>query len=286
MIAPEGIVLVDKPGGITSHDVVDELRRSLGTRKVGHAGTLDPMATGLLVIGVGRATRLLRYLSGMDKAYEGDALLGVTTDTLDADGQVVATADASGVSSAGIVTAAASLTGAITQIPPVFSAIKVDGEPLYRSARRGEAKEAPERAVQVTRFDVDATAPPQIGFLVECSSGTYIRTLVADLGQILGCGAHLTRLRRTRVGPFDVQDAVDATTPGEPLPIGYAVAHLPRFDVDANEAEAARHGRALVPTELEGPFGVYDPGGQLVAIYRDEGTKSVPEMVLAPGQEE
>lgn len=281
---PDGILLIHKPKGITSHDVVAKVRRALGTRKVGHAGTLDPMATGLLVLGVGRATRLLRYLSGLDKAYDGTALLGVTTDTLDAEGTETARADASGVTLEALHDTSQTFVGDITQIPPAYSAVKVDGEALYKAARRGEHKEIPPREVTITRFDIDVAALPSFDFVVDCSSGTYIRTLVDDLGATLGCGAHLTRLRRTRVGPFDLAHAVDPDEPGTPLPLERAVAHLPRFELDANEAEAATHGRPLVPTAIEGPFGVYGPDGALLGMYRDQGAKSIPEMILAPSE--
>lgn len=279
----DGLLIVDKPKGITSHDLVSIVRKRLSTRKVGHAGTLDPMATGLMLLGVGKATRLLRYLSGLDKTYEGTGLLGVRTDTLDAEGEVVGQADPAGVTLEGLCEAASLLTGEIVQIPPVYSAIKVDGEALHRSARRGDPKEAPPRTVLVPRFEVQAPQLPAFDISVDCSSGTYVRTLVADLGDAVGCGAHLTRLRRTRIGPFDIRDARLPEDISVPLPVERAVAHLPRLDLDEYEAQAAGFGRPLGPAGIVGSYGVYGPDGRLIGIYVDEPTKAVPEMILAVG---
>ncbi|MBI4261563.1 MAG: tRNA pseudouridine(55) synthase TruB [Actinobacteria bacterium] len=281
MAAPEGLFLVDKPPGITSHDVVDRVRRALSTRKVGHAGTLDPMATGLLLVGVGRATRLLRFLSGLDKSYEGSALLGVETDTLDADGRVVRTAEVA-VTRAELDAAVARFVGEIEQVPPAFSAVKVGGEALHMAARRGEAVEAPPRRIRVDAFDVASFDGRDLGFRVACSAGTYVRSLVADLGGALGCGAHLTRLVRTRIGPYALAEAVTPEDLGEPLPVEAAVAHLPAVRLDAEEAGAAANGRPLGPAGLDGPYAVFGPGPRLVAVYRDAGARAVPEMVLAP----
>lgn len=281
-MSPDGILLIDKPAGVTSHDVVSMARRALHTRKIGHAGTLDPMATGLLVLGVGRATRLLRYLSGLDKTYEATALLGVTTDTLDAEGTVTAESDAGAITPGDVAAVAERFVGTISQVPPAYSAIKVGGEASYKAARRGEDKELPPRQVTIDRLEIDASQLPQVAFVMDCSSGTYVRTLAADIGEALGCGAHLTSLRRTRIGPFALDEAVPADAIAAPLPIERAVAHLPRFELSEHEAEAASHGRPLVPTGIVGSFGVYGPSGRLVAMYRDDGAKSIPEMVLAP----
>lgn len=282
---PEGLVIVDKPAGITSHDVIDQLRRALGTRKVGHAGTLDPMATGVLLVGVGRATRLLRYFGALPKVYEGTGLLGIETDTLDAEGQVTRTATeaAAALSPEALDAAVAALTGEISQVPPAYSAVKVGGVTSHKAARRGETVEAPPRLVTVSRFVVtDASALPAFDFDVTCSGGTYVRTLVADAGTALGCGAHLTRLRRTKIGPYTVEQGVSPTEPGEPLPIERAVAHLPKLELDAHEADAAAHGRPLGPADIEGPYGVYGPDKRLIGIYRDENVRARPEMILAP----
>jgi tRNA pseudouridine55 synthase len=284
-VTPEGLLLIDKPQGVTSHDVVNTIRRALGTKKVGHAGTLDPMATGLLLLGVGRATRLLRYLSGLGKTYEGTARLGERTDTLDADGEIVSTSPVD-VTAEALEKAVAVFRGEISQIPPAYSAVKVGGRPLYKAARAGDAEnpppEAPPRTVHIDTFDVTTFDGRDFAFVVACSGGTYVRTLVADVGDALGCGAHLIRLRRTDVGPFHVGDARDADEPGQPLPIERAVAHLPRIDLEEHEAEAASYGRPLGPEGIEGPYGVYGPGGALIGIYRDRNAQAVPEMILAP----
>lgn len=277
--AAEGLVLADKPSGMTSHDVVDALRRRLGTRKVGHAGTLDPMATGLLVLGVGRATRLLRYLGDLPKTYTGAARLGVETDTLDADGTVVRSSPVT-ESREEVAAAASALVGESMQAPPAFSAVKVGGRKLYEAARRGEALEAPPRPIRVDAFDVTAFGQETFGFAVTCSGGTYVRVLVADVGRALGCGAHLTALRRTGIGPFAVEDA-RAPDAAEPLPIERAVAHLPGLPLDAEEATAASHGRPLGPAGIAGPYAVFDPAGRLIGVYRDEGAMARPEVILA-----
>jgi tRNA pseudouridine55 synthase len=279
---PEGLLLVDKPGGMTSHDVVDRVRRALGTRKVGHAGTLDPMATGMLVVGVGRATRLLRYLSGMDKDYEGVGRLGEETDTLDAEGSVVRTAPVE-ASRADVDRAMAGLTGDLRQRPPAYSAVKVGGVALHRAARAGGAVEAPPRDVRVARFEATSFDGRDFGFACSVSSGTYVRVLVSDVGAALGCGAHLIALRRTRVGPFRIDEAVPLDSLGTPLPLEHAVRHLPSFRLEhPDEAAAAANGRPLGPAGIDGPYAVLGPDGRLIAVYRDDGAKAVPEMVLAP----
>ena len=222
-----GILLVDKSGGITSHDVVSRARKALGTRKVGHAGTLDPMATGLLILGVGSSTRLLTYLVGLGKQYTATIRLGQSSTTDDADGELSEGADASEVSREQIDAAVATLTGEIAQVPSTYSAIKVDGRRSYDRARSGEEVALAARAVTVSRFEVldelhivdgagFGTHLIDLDVVVECSSGTYIRALARDLGEALGVGGHLTALRRTAVGPFEVSDAVamDAISPG------------------------------------------------------------------------
>lgn len=286
MRAPEGLLLVDKPQGITSHDVVDRVRRALGTRKVGHAGTLDPMATGLMLLGVGRATRLLRYVTGLDKTYEGTGRLGEETDTLDSDGQTTRRSDVN-VTLERVEEVLASFTGDQEQVPPAFSAVKVGGRKLYESARRGERVEVSPRKVFVKAFDLLSFAAPDFEFRVECSSGTYVRSLVADAGTALGCGAHLTRLVRTHIGPFALAEASAIDAIGEPSPAARAVEHLPRRDVDAADEAAAANGRPLQPAGIEGPYALYGEDGGLIAVYRDvqEGQPmSRPEMVLGPPQ--
>lgn len=278
---PDGLLLVDKPSGMTSHDVVDAERRALGIRKIGHAGTLDPMATGLLILGVGRATRLLRYLGALPKRYEGVARLGGETDTLDADGEIVRTAPVA-ASRHDVERAGAALVGDSMQTPPTYSAVKVGGRKLYEEARAGRPVEAPPRPIRVDAFDVTAFDGRDAGFRVTCSSGTYVRVLAADLGRSLGCGAHLVALRRTDIGPFEV---VDASPPGEGalLPVERAVVHLPRVELEDEEARAASHGRILAPSGIEGPYAVFGPDGALIGVYRDEGPRARPEVILSPG---
>ena len=280
---PEGLLLVDKPGGITSHDAIDRVRRALGTRKVGHAGTLDPMATGLLLVGVGRATRLLRFLGDLEKTYEGAARLGVETDTLDADGEVVRTAAVAGsVTPAAIRAAMAGLEGGSLQRPPAYSAVKVGGRKLVDAARAGETLEATERPIHVRGFELVRAAGADLEFRVSCSSGTYVRVLLADVGRALGCGAHLTRLRRTAIGPFDVADAGAPDDPGDPLPVDRAVAHLPRLVLEPEEAVAAGHGRVLGPLGVAGPYAIYSPEERLIGVYEDDGGRARPQVILAP----
>jgi tRNA pseudouridine55 synthase len=279
---PDGIVLVDKPGGVTSHDVVDAVRRALGTRKVGHAGTLDPMATGLLVLGVGRATRLLRYLGDLEKTYEGTARLGEETDTLDAEGTVIRTAHVDADRTA-VQAAATALVGVSMQRPPAYSAVKVGGRKLYEAARKGEALEAEPRSIVVRAFDVTAFDPPAFDFRVIVSSGTYVRVLVADIGSALGCGAHLTRLVRTQIGPFALRDAVAPERVRRPLPVERAVAHLPSIRIGAEEARVAANGSILGPAGIDGPYTVFGPDGRLIGVYRDDGGKARPEVVLPVG---
>lgn len=279
--ATDGLLLIDKPSGITSHDAVARVRRVIGVRKVGHAGTLDPMATGLLVMGVGRGTRLLRFLGETPKLYEGTGVLGVRTSTLDAEGEVVAEAPVE-VSPEQLREAMDRFTGEIEQTPPAYSAIKVGGEPLYRAARRGEAVEAPVRTVHVYAFNLRGFASPSFEFRVRCSGGTYVRSLVADVGNALGCGAHLSALRRTAVGPFSVEEARTPDDPGAPLPLERAVEHLAAVQLDPEEAKAAGHGRILGPAGIAGPYRAVGPDGTLIGIYRDDGAKAVPEVILAP----
>jgi tRNA pseudouridine55 synthase len=279
-VVAEGLLLVDKPAGATSHDVVDAVRRSLGTRKVGHAGTLDPMATGLLIVGAGRATRLLRFLGDLPKTYEGAIRLGVETTTLDADGEVVREAPVT-ASRDEVAAAMRALEGASLQRPPAYSAVKVGGRKLYEAARAGERLEAEPRPVRVDAFELMSYEPPDAAFRVTCSGGTYVRVLTADVGAALSCGAHLIALRRTAIGPFRVEDA-SPPEEASPLPLEAAVGHLPRLDLDAEEARAASHGRPLGPAGIAGPYGVFDPDGRLIGVYRDEGPRARPQVVLAP----
>jgi tRNA pseudouridine55 synthase len=276
----EGLLLVDKPKGVTSHDVVDAARRALGIRRIGHAGTLDPMATGLLILGVGRATRLLRFLADLPKTYEGTGLLGVETDTLDAEGEVVRTAAVS-VDGAALERAMAARVGASMQPPPAYSAVKVGGRRLYDAARTGQPVEAAPRPVRIDTFDLLTFDPPRFDFRVTTSGGTYVRVLVADVGADVGSGAHLIRLVRTAIGSFHVQDAVAMAEASDPLPIETAVAHLPRIELEVEEATAATHGRILGPAGIEGPYAVFGSERGLIGVYRDDGAKARPQVILA-----
>lgn len=277
--APDGIVVVDKPAGLTSHDVVARMRRIAGTRKVGHAGTLDPMATGVLLIGVERATRLLGHLALTDKAYDATIRLGVSTVTDDAEGEVTAEADASGVADDAIAAGVAALTGAIQQRPSAVSAIKVDGVRSYARVRSGEDVELPARPVTVSSFEVLAVrregAVIDLDVAVTCSSGTYIRALARDLGAGLGVGGHLTALRRTRVGGFGLDRARTLDELAESfdlVPLADAVAaQFPRVDVDEAQAAAVLHGGRL-PTDLvAGPVGVFAPDGRCLSLAEPTG---------------
>jgi tRNA pseudouridine55 synthase len=277
----DGLLLIDKPQGITSHDAVAKVRRALGTKKVGHAGTLDPMATGLLVMGVGRATRLLRFLGDQAKTYEGTLRLGVETTTLDAEGDVTSTMPVEADDDR-ILAAMAGQTGDLFQRPPAYSAVKVGGRKLYEAARAGEELRAEPRPIHVETFEMTGRRGDDVEFLAVCSGGTYVRVLAAEVGSELGCGAHLTRLRRTAIGGFGVEEATSPEDPGTPLAVERAVAHLPRWDVEREEAIAVTHGRILAPSGLEGPFSVVAPDGRTLGIYEDAGTKAVPLVVLAP----
>lgn len=238
------------------------------------------MATGLLLVGVGRATRLLRFLGDLPKTYEGTFRLGVETTTLDADGEMVREAPVAATREQ-VERAMRALVGDSLQRPPAYSAVKVGGRKLYESARKGEAVDAQARPIRVDAFDLLEFESPDTGFRVICSSGTYVRVLAADVGMALDCGAHLIRLRRTAIGPFLVERALPPDAPGRPLPVEAAVAHLPRVELEPEEARVARHGSILGPAGIPGPYAVFDPDGKLVGVYRDEGPKGRPEVILA-----
>jgi tRNA pseudouridine55 synthase len=285
-----GLVIVDKPSGLTSHDVVARLRRIAGTRRVGHAGTLDPAATGVLVCGVGRATRLLGHLLLAEKEYDATIQLGVRTSTDDAEGEILATRSAAGITDEQVASAVARLTGEIQQIPSAVSAIKVGGVRAYARVRAGEDVELAARPVTVERFDVLARRGDALDVHVECSSGTYIRALARDLGELLGCGGHLTALRRTRVGSFTVEAAHTLEQLEQELTLltlGESVgAMFARREVDREAAAAIRQGRPLPPSGVAGPVGVFDADGQVLALVQDTGSESgavaKPLVVLHP----
>ncbi len=284
MVSP-AILLVDKPGGLTSHDVVARTRRAFGTRKVGHAGTLDPMATGLLVIGIEGATRLLTYIVGADKTYTATIRLGVGSTTDDAEGELLEQAPADTIAAVGaerIAHEIAALTGAISQVPSSVSAIKVDGRRAYDRVRAGEEVALAARQVTVTRFEIlerrDSASAIDLDVVIDCSSGTYIRALARDLGAALGIGGHLTALRRTRVGGFDVTDAVavDALAGAPTLTAAAAAARtMPVLDVTADEARDLRHGKRLhgQATRLTASeVAAVDPDGELVGVVETRGS--------------
>ncbi len=309
MTTPDGFLLVDKPSGPTSHDVIARVRRALGTRKVGHAGTLDPMATGLLVVGVNRATRLLTYVVGADKTYTATIRLGQTTTTEDAEGEILTHVDASSLTEADISVVTAKLTGDIDQVPSAVSAIKVDGVRAYTRVRQGEDVELPARRVRVNRFEVLALRAVDtrkgvdvplldVDVVVECSSGTYVRALARDLGEELGVGGHLVALRRTRVGPFDVARAAtldeladsadlelaDSTERGW-LPIADAAsAILPVHRLSVDQARELSFGRPIGSAcggTREHPVAGIGPEGTLVALLYDRDPGSWPALVFA-----
>ncbi|MDM8085756.1 tRNA pseudouridine(55) synthase TruB [Cellulomonas cellasea] len=300
--APDGLVVVDKPAGWTSHDVVARMRRIAGTRKVGHAGTLDPMATGVLVLGVGKATRLLTYVVGADKEYTGTIRLGVRTTTDDAEGELVTAVDAGSVALDAVAAGIAALTGDIQQVPSSVSAIKVDGQRAYARVRAGEQVELAARPVAISRFSLDATrdvpatddmpAALDLDVTVVCSSGTYIRALARDLGEALGVGGHLTALRRTRVGgyPLALARSLDdleewpADVPLDVLPLADAArAIFPVRDLTPAETTALSYGKRIeaAPAPDEPVAGI-SPDGELVALLESRGAHAWPVLVFAP----
>lgn len=278
----DAIAIVDKPEGITSHDVVYKARKALGQKRIGHAGTLDPPATGVLVLGIGRATRLMRFAEAYDKEYTGTIIFGSTTTTLDATGEVTASTEVGSLTQDAVSAALGPLTGDITQVPPMVSAVKVGGERLYAKARRGEEVERAPRPVHVDAFEVTLESDGTGSFRIVCSRGTYVRSLASDLGDALGVGAHLGSLRRTRVGPFHVDDAVslDDLQSGSLRPMQDLLAGYPRRVVTAEEARAMITGRRLAAAGLEGPYSVVSPEG-LIAVAEDRGAESVSICVVA-----
>jgi tRNA pseudouridine55 synthase len=313
--APSGLIVVDKPGGLTSHDVVARIRRLAGTRRVGHAGTLDPMATGVLVVGVEKATRLLGHLTLTDKEYQATIRLGQATDTGDAEGTVTAGRPAGHLSLAQVQAAAAALTGEIQQVPPTVSAIKVAGRRAYQLTREGAPPVLKPRPVTVWSFTVRAVQPalgdspgagppdagppgagrpdPAPGDLldvtveVRCSSGTYIRALARDMGEALGVGGHLTRLRRTRVGPYDLSAAHtldELTDELAVLPLAQAAAAaFPARELSADEARSLSHGGRLPGVGGEtGPVAAFGPDGTLIALVQEKDGVARPLAVFVP----
>jgi tRNA pseudouridine55 synthase len=291
----DGLIVVDKPGGMTSHDVVARVRRLAKTRRVGHGGTLDPMATGVLIIGVNRATRLLTYVIGEQKSYAATIRLGEATVTDDAEGDVTATASVAGITDDAIRAGLAAQTGEIDQVPSAVSAIKINGERAYKRVRDGEDVEIPARRVTVYRLDILAIRRPQdrdvldVDVDVTCSSGTYIRAIARDLGRTLGTGGHLTALRRTAVGGFTLAEAATLAQLEERSPdvIGLPMADAARRafrerTATPDEARVLSHGGPLAPLGIEGPYAVFDEAGAVLAIVSERDGRARAEIVLAP----
>jgi tRNA pseudouridine55 synthase len=312
----DGLAVVDKPAGMTSHDVVARCRRIFGQRKVGHAGTLDPDATGVLLVGLGQATRLLQFQSGLPKSYIAGIVLGVATTTLDAAGEVTGRWDQRHVSLEDIRRAAAQLTGTIWQTPPMVSAVKVGGRPLHELARQGLEVDRAPRQVEVTCFEVESMSPdevldarrsgdgcgaglageeaeetapgPVLSVRVDCSAGTYIRVLAADLGAALGGGAHVRWLRRTAIGPWTeaMATGLDELSAANVLPPAASLPWLDAVAVDAELAREIEHGRVLGRPEFtgqgHGPWRMVGPGGDLLAIYQNHGADRVKPAVVLP----
>jgi tRNA pseudouridine55 synthase len=293
-VSADGLIVVDKPGGMTSHDVVARIRRLAKTRRVGHGGTLDPMATGVLVIGVGRATRLLTYVIGAAKSYAGTIRLGQTTVTDDAEGDVTATIAAGHVTDAQITAGLAALTGEIDQVPSAVSAIKINGQRAYKRVRDGETVEIPSRRVTISTLEILAVRRDEPDVIdvdvdVTCSSGTYIRAIARDLGAGLGVGGHLTALRRTAVGGFTLAEAATLAQLEERAPevVNLSLEQaadrfFARREATAQETKTLSHGGPLDPVGIDGPYAVFAPDGRLLAIVSERDGRARAEIVLAP----
>jgi tRNA pseudouridine55 synthase len=286
-----GLVVVDKPAGMTSHDVVGRCRRIFATRRVGHAGTLDPMATGVLVIGVERATKILGLLSATSKSYAATIRLGQTTSTEDAEGELLHSVSAEHVTAEAIEAAVAGLRGEIEQVPSAVSAIKVGGRRAYQLVREGHDVELEARPVRIDRFEVSAVRRGDglvdLDVEVDCSSGTYIRALARDLGVALGVGGHLTSLRRTRVGGFGLAEARTLDDLAQSSRLTWTLDEacrrmFPRRDLTAEEAEATGNGRALSPAGIDGVYAAVAADGRVIALLRDEGSRTKSVVVIRP----
>lgn len=298
MAAPDGLLIVDKPPGLTSHDVVGRVRRLAASRKVGHAGTLDPMATGVLVLGIGRATRLLGHLALTSKGYDAKIRLGQSTVTDDAEGDVIDARDAGGLSDDAILAAVEALRGDLTQVPSAVSAIKVDGERAYKRVRAGADVVLSPRPVHISSFEITATQRQgpfvDLDVHVECSTGTYVRALARDLGRALDVGGHLTMLRRTRVGRYDAGRAASleqlAGHPPEALPVigldEAAVDNFATYVLAIDEVAGVRNGRTLcaelAPDRSDQPVALLAPSGTFLALYEQRGAVATAVAVFAP----
>jgi|Deesub1362A_J573_1020465.scaffolds.fasta_scaffold10308_2 tRNA pseudouridine55 synthase len=289
-----GLLIIDKDAGWTSHDVVARVRRLIGQRRVGHAGTLDPMATGVLVLCLGRATRLAEYLQGHRKRYQATIRLGEVTDTYDLEGEVIERHPVPSLSEEELTSHLRAFQGTITQRPPAYSAVKVDGVPAYRRARRGEVVALPPRQVTIYEIRLSRWEPPELSLEIECSAGTYIRSLAHDLGQAIGCGAHLIALRRTASGPFTLADAIslselerlveDGRWRERVLPLVEAVKDMPKITLSPQAENAVRFGQPIPgPKAEEGTIAAgLSQSGDLIAILRFDAERELwrPHKVL------
>ena len=276
---------MDKPAGMTSHDVVSRVRREFGTRKVGHAGTLDPMATGVLILGIERGTKFLAHMVTATKAYNATISLGASTTTDDFEGEIIAQTSAAHITDAEILSAIANLTGDIMQKPAKVSAIKIDGKRAYQRVRDGEDVDIPARPVTVNRFEVleSRQSPREVDVVVECSSGTYIRSLARDLGEALGVGGHLTALRRTEVGPFSLDDASPLDSMELSLNLDEALVRCyPRLDVTAEESHKLAMGQWLEPRGVKGTYAAVGPDGRSIALVKEKGKRLSTVFVAHP----
>jgi tRNA pseudouridine55 synthase len=292
-VSADGLIVVDKPAGMTSHDVVARIRRLAKTRRVGHGGTLDPMATGVLIIGVNKATRLLTYVIGSRKSYTATIRLGQSTITDDAEGEVTATASAAHVTDEAIRDGLDRQRGEIDQVPSAVSAIKINGERAYKRVRDGESVEIPARRVTVFALEVldirRSGEVVDVDIDVTCSSGTYIRAIARDLGTTLGVGGHLTALRRTAVGEMTLAEALTLEQLEERAPdvVGLPMSEaarqaFPQRTATADEAKVLSHGGPLTAVGIDGPYAVFDPAGEVLAIVSEKAGRARAEIVLAP----
>ena len=276
---------MDKPAEMTSHDVVSRVRREFGTRKVGHAGTLDPMATGVLILGIERGTKFLAHMVTATKAYNATISLGASTTTDDFEGEIISQTSAAHITDAEILSAIANLTGDIMQKPAKVSAIKIDGKRAYQRVRDGEDVDIPARPVTVNRFEVleSRQSPREVDVVVECSSGTYIRSLARDLGEALGVGGHLTALRRTEVGPFSLDDASPLDSMELSLNLDEALVRCyPRLDVTAEESHKLAMGQWLEPRGVKGTYAAVGPDGRSIALVKEKGKRLSTVFVAHP----
>jgi tRNA pseudouridine55 synthase len=286
-----GIVVVDKPAGMTSHDVVGRCRRIFGTRKVGHAGTLDPMATGVLVVGIERATKILGLLTATSKSYLATIRLGRSTTTEDAEGEVLQDISAEHISDEQIHAGITNLRGEIAQRPSAVSAVKIGGKRAYQLVREGQDVQLAERTVRIDRFDVHAIRRDgpfiDVDVEVDCSSGTYIRALARDLGDGLGVGGHLTALRRTRVGGYGLDHARSLNELAERPQLSYSLDEacllaFARRDITPAEADDSSHGRPLNAAGIDGVYAATDPDGRVIALLEDKGSRTKSVVVIRP----